>query len=137
MTLTIQADRHPPRPFAQTGDGARVFSPLPELRNWSLVQFLSQNRSCLQPIAARNLHHEKAHDAPPYFTMTIVAHIVVPALFIVEKLWAPSLWIHAAIWLPLTLVLTLGLLPMVKGAIIGLQWANRMHGFGGAADDSQ
>lgn len=76
------------------------------------------------------LHHERAHDAPPYFTMTIVAHIIVPALLIAEKLWSPNLWLHAAIWLPLTLILTLGLLPMVKGAIIGLQWANRMHGFG-------
>jgi uncharacterized protein (DUF983 family) len=91
------------------------------------------------PICAHcgeQLHHEKAHDAPPYFTMTIVAHIVVPALLIVEKLWAPSLWVHAAIWLPLTLLLTLGLLPMVKGATIGLQWANRMHGFGGQSDES-
>ena len=34
------------------------------------------------------LHHEKAHDAPPYFTMTIVAHIVVPALLIVVALVA-------------------------------------------------
>jgi len=32
--------------------------------------------------------------------------------------------------LPLTLILTLLLLPRVKGALIGLQWANRMHGFG-------
>lgn len=77
------------------------------------------------------LHHERAHDAPPYFTMTIVAHIIVPSLLIVEKLWSPNLWLHAAIWLPLTVILTLGLLPRVKGAIIGLQWANRMHGFGG------
>jgi uncharacterized protein (DUF983 family) len=83
------------------------------------------------------LHHERAHDAPPYFTMTIVAHIVVPALLIVEKLWAPNLWLHAAIWLTLTIVLTLALLPMVKGAIIGLQWANRMHGFGGQPDQQQ
>jgi uncharacterized protein (DUF983 family) len=28
-----------------------------------------------------------------------------------------------AIWMPLTLMLTLALLPRIKGAIIGLQWA--------------
>ncbi len=34
-----------------------------------------------------------------------------------------------ALWLPLTLILTLVLLPSVKGALVGLQWALRMHGF--------
>ena len=34
-----------------------------------------------------------------------------------------------AIYLPLTLVLSLVLLQPVKGAVVGLQWAFRMHGF--------
>jgi len=34
------------------------------------------------------------------------------------------------LWLPLTLVLSLWLLPRIKGALIGLQFARRMHGFG-------
>jgi uncharacterized protein (DUF983 family) len=76
------------------------------------------------------LHHHRADDAPPYFTMLIVGHIVVPAMLLVEKLWAPDLLVHAAIWVPLTLLMTLALLPAVKGVIVGLQWANRMHGFG-------
>jgi uncharacterized protein (DUF983 family) len=76
------------------------------------------------------LHHQRADDAPPYFTMTIVAHLVVPGLLIAEKLWKPPLWVHGMIWLPATLLLTLCLMPRVKGAIVGLQWANRMHGFG-------
>jgi uncharacterized protein (DUF983 family) len=97
--------------------------------------YLKTAHSCSQ--CAEELHHERAHDAPPYFTMTIVAHIIVPSLLIVEKFWSPNLWLHAAIWLPLTLVLTLGLLPKVKGALIGLQWANRMHGFGGQEDAAE
>ena len=32
------------------------------------------------------------------------------------------------------LVLSLVLLPMIKGALIGLQWALRMHGFGAGPD---
>src|SRR6478735_746935 len=32
-------------------------------------------------------------------------------------------------YLPLTLVLSLALLQPVKGAVVGLQWALRMHGF--------
>ncbi|MDE0727033.1 MAG: DUF983 domain-containing protein, partial [Alphaproteobacteria bacterium] len=38
--------------------------------------------------------------------------------------------LHFSLLLTLTLILTLLLPPRVKGALIGLQWANRMHGFG-------
>jgi len=38
-----------------------------------------------------------------------------------------------AFWLPLTVLLSLWILPRVKGALIGYQWANRMHGFGSGA----
>jgi ribosomal protein L33 len=76
------------------------------------------------------LHHQRADDAPPYFTIFVVGHIVIPCLLAVEKIWAPNLWVHFSIWLPLTLLLTLLLLPSVKGAVVGLQWAFSMHGFG-------
>ena len=75
------------------------------------------------------LHHHQADDAPPYFTIFIVGHIIVPAVFIMEKLLQPEIWVHMLVWLPLTLFLTLLLLPRIKGGIVGLQWALRMHGF--------
>ncbi len=78
------------------------------------------------------LHHHRADDAPPYFTGLIVARLVVPAMVLLERLAAPPQWLHFLLWLPLVLVLSLLLLPRVKGAIIGLQWARRMHGFGAA-----
>jgi uncharacterized protein (DUF983 family) len=76
------------------------------------------------------LHHQRADDAPPYFTIFIVGHILVPLVFIVERVWQPSFLVHAALWLPVTLGLTFALMPIVKGAVIGLQWALGMHGFG-------
>jgi uncharacterized protein (DUF983 family) len=76
-----------------------------------------------------DLSHQRADDAPPYFTITIVAHVVVPLMLIVEMAWHLSNTTHLAIWLPLTAVLTLGLLRPIKGAIVGLQWALYMHGF--------
>jgi uncharacterized protein (DUF983 family) len=76
------------------------------------------------------LHHQRADDAPPYFTIFIVGHILVPLVFIVERVWQPSYLVHAALWLPLTLGLTFALMPIVKGAVVGLQWALGMHGFG-------
>ena len=51
-------------------------------------------------------------------------------LLMVEKRFHPEAWVHLALWLPLTVALSLWLLPRVKGALIGLQWALRMHGFG-------
>jgi uncharacterized protein (DUF983 family) len=81
------------------------------------------------PACGEALHHHQADDAPPYFTMLIVGHVIVASVLGVEVTWHPAIWLHLAIWLPLTVLLSLWLLPRVKGAIVGLQWANRMHGF--------
>jgi uncharacterized protein (DUF983 family) len=75
------------------------------------------------------LHHQRADDAPPYFTIIIVGHVVVGLMLAVEMAYRPPLWLHAAIWLPLTVVLALLILPVIKGALVGLQWALLMHGF--------
>jgi uncharacterized protein (DUF983 family) len=85
------------------------------------------------PSCGEELHHHRADDAPPYFTMFIAGHIVIPAVLLAEKWWAPPLAVHFALWLPLTLALTFVLMPRVKGAIVGLQWALKMHGFEQAA----
>jgi len=82
------------------------------------------------PVCALEMHHHRADDAPPYFTMMILGHILVPLALMLERAAAPPLWQHFSLLLPLTLILTLLLLPRVKGALISLQWANRMHGFG-------
>ena len=71
----------------------------------------------------------RADDAPPYFTVVIVGHIVVGLVLFVEMTYRPPLWVHAALWAPLTIILALVLLPSIKGALIALQWALRMHGF--------
>jgi uncharacterized protein (DUF983 family) len=61
----------------------------------------------------------RADDLPPYFTILITGHVVVPLLLVVEKTFAPPLWIEAAIFLPLTTLLTLSLLRPIKGAVVG------------------
>jgi uncharacterized protein (DUF983 family) len=83
------------------------------------------------------LHHQRADDAPAYFTMFIVGHVVVGLALTVEQTFAPDLWVHAALWLPLLLAMSLWMLPRIKGALIGIQWAQRMHGFGGEAADGR
>ena len=46
---------------------------------------------------------------------------------------APPLAVHCTLWTVVTLALTFALMPAVKGAVVGLQWALRMHGFDYAA----
>ena len=77
------------------------------------------------------LHHHRADDFPAYCVIFVVGHIVVPLTYSVELAFAPSYWVHAAIWLPLTLLLAVGLLQPIKGAIVALQWQLGMHGFEG------
>ena len=70
----------------------------------------------------------RADDAPPYFTIFLVGHIVVPLMLLVERASAPPLWLMAAIFLPLTLVLCLLCLRPVKGATVGVMLAFGMIG---------
>jgi uncharacterized protein (DUF983 family) len=62
----------------------------------------------------------RADDAPPYFTIFIVGHVVIGLMFAVDQAYAPSLWLQAAIWLPVTVILSLALLRPIKGATLGL-----------------
>lgn len=62
-------------------------------------------------------------DAPPYLTLILIGHFVVPFAFWAERVWAPAMWVHMAIWLPLITVVTLATLPFMKGTVIGFAWA--------------
>lgn len=77
------------------------------------------------------LHNHRADDFPPYIVIFLVGHVVGWAILITEmKLDEVPLWLHLAIWPALTVVLALALLQPVKGAVVGLQYALGMHGFG-------
>jgi len=86
------------------------------------------------PVCGQALHHHRADDAPSYFVILIVGHIVVPLALVIETAYRPPYWIQLAFWLPVTVALALLLLQPVKGAIVAAQWAWRMHGFGGDAE---
>jgi uncharacterized protein (DUF983 family) len=96
--------------------------------------FLKVSDHC--PACGEDLHHHRADDAPAYFVILIVGHLVVPLSLAVEIEYPLPYWLHAVLWLPLTLGLALFLLPHIKGAIVGFQWAHRMHGFNPAESDA-
>ncbi|WP_425374557.1 DUF983 domain-containing protein [Mesorhizobium waimense] len=85
-------------------------------------------------VCGEELHHHRADDLPAYLVIVIVGHIVLGAFMGVESTSTLSTWQHIAIWVPLTILLAVALLQPVKGAVIGLQWALYMHGFGGEKD---
>ncbi len=81
------------------------------------------------------LFHERAQDFPPYITISIVGHIVVTLLLIVESNFELSMNAHLMIWIPLAFILSLAIMQPVKGGVVGMQWALRMFGFDGNSTD--
>ena len=65
-------------------------------------------------------------DLPPYLTILVSGHVVVPLYIVLSGGSSLPLWIEAAIWLPIALALCLALLPVMKGVAVGLCWATNI-----------
>lgn len=96
-------------------------------------------RGFLKPVDAceacgEAMHHQRSDDLPPYIVITIVGHIVVGGILLAERYSDWSMGTHMVVWPVLTILLSLVLMQPVKGGVVGLQWALRMHGFGGEPD---
>src|SRR6516162_10821244 len=89
--------------------------------------FLKVDNRC--SVCGLDFTPHRADDLPAYLVIAIVGHIVVPAALLIETDYSPPVGLQLAIYLPLTALLSLALLQPVKGAVVGLQWALRMHGF--------
>ena len=86
------------------------------------------------PGCGEAMHHHRADDAPPYVTIFVVGHLVVASVLAVDMVHEWPMWLIVAVWFPITIALCLAFLPVAKGALVGLQWALRMHGFGDGDD---
>ena len=76
------------------------------------------------------MHHHRADDGPAYLTILIVGHIMAPTLLIAFVKFRPDPLILATVFAIGCVALSLYLLPRLKGMIVALQWAKRLHGFG-------
>ena len=90
-------------------------------------KFTTINDAC--PSCGLNIDGHRADDAPPYVTIMIVGHVAIPIALMVERVYAPSLTLQLIFWSIVMIAMSLWLLPVAKGTLINLQWANRMHGF--------
>lgn len=95
--------------------------------------FLKPVDNC--PVCNEEMVHHRADDFPAYLAIFIVGHIVVAGFMATDTWLVLESWQHLMIWIPVTVILTLAMLPSIKGAVIGLQWALRMHGFGGHSEE--
>lgn len=62
----------------------------------------------------------RADDVPPYFTIMVVGHAIVPMMLWLERAQTPEIWVHSIIWVPLTVAMSLALIRPIKGATVGL-----------------
>lgn len=90
--------------------------------------YLTVRESC--PVCGEALHHQRADDGPAYLTILIVGHLMAPVMLYVFTEFRPDPLVGATIFSVGAVALSLWLLPRLKGAMVALQWAKRMHGFG-------
>ncbi len=89
--------------------------------------YLTVRASC--PVCGTELAGHRADDGPAYLTILIVGHLTIPLLAWVFATFRPDPAILATGFALGATTLALWLLPRIKGAIVGYQWARRMYGF--------
>lgn len=85
------------------------------------------------PVCGEELFHQRADDGPAYLTILIVGHLLAPIMLYVFTEYQPDPLVASSVFSVGAVALSLYLLPRLKGALVALQWAKRMHGFGGQA----
>jgi len=89
--------------------------------------YLQVRETC--PVCGERLDHHRADDGPAYLTILFVGHIMAPLILIAFIEFRPDPMVLATTFTIGVVALSLYLLPRLKGAMVGLQWAKRMYGF--------
>jgi uncharacterized protein (DUF983 family) len=79
------------------------------------LRLVTECRNCAAPLGLA-----RADDAPPYLTILVTGHVVIPLMFMVDRMSDLSTWTMSAIFLPLTFFMALGLLRPIKGGTVGV-----------------
>jgi uncharacterized protein (DUF983 family) len=79
------------------------------------LRLVKECRNCAAPLGLA-----RADDAPPYLTILVTGHVVIPLMFMVDRMSDLSTWTMSAIFLPLTFFMALGLLRPIKGGTVGV-----------------
>ena len=112
-------DRGFPMPPMLTAIGRGLLGRCPSCGQSHLFNGFLKVRDRCQGCAAP-LGLARADDAPPYLTILLVAHLLVPAMFIVDRTYTPDEWLMTAIFVPVAAALSLGFLRPIKGGLVGV-----------------
>ncbi len=93
----------------------------------SYLKIRSACEACGQDFTAA-----RADDGPAYLTILIVGHLMAPILHLYFVRLRPEPWEMVAVFGIGCTVLSLLMLPRIKGGIVGLQWAKGLGDFGRA-----
>lgn len=122
--MTDHTEERPMWPAAWDGFKCRC----PNCHKGKLLKgYLKVQDTC--PECGEAFSHHRADDGPAYLTILIVGHIMGPLLLWAFVEWRPDPLVLFAIFTAGSVAMSLYLLPRFKGAIVGIQWAKRMHGF--------
>ncbi|MCS6760339.1 MAG: DUF983 domain-containing protein [Candidatus Devosia euplotis] len=86
-------------------------------------------------VCGEQLDLHRADDFPSYIAIMIFGHILVLLMLHMEMTWHISPLTYLYTMVSLAVILPLAMLPSIKSAIVGLQWANGMYGFGAGQRD--
>ncbi|WP_417308519.1 DUF983 domain-containing protein [Devosia sp.] len=75
------------------------------------------------------LKYQRADDFPPYIAIFIVGHVLVGWMLHAEMSGPVDPTFYLWTMIPMAILMPMIMLPSIKGAVVGLQWATRMHGF--------
>ena len=90
---------------------------------YSYLKVIPSCNTCTEPLG-----HIRADDFPPYITIVVVGHIMLPLVLYTERAYALPIWMQMSLWPPMALILLLLILPLAKGACVGLMWHLGLQG---------
>ena len=93
-------------------------------------QYLKLNDNCSE--CGLDFTAARADDFPPYIAIFIVGHVLIGWMLHAEMSGPVNPMFYVWTMIPAAIILPMIMLPSIKGGVVGLQWANYMHGFAAA-----
>jgi len=126
MAVEIQTPRKPRPLWHAIGNGMRCRCP--NCGKGKLFRaYLKIADSC--SACGTEFSGARADDLPPYIAIFIVGHVLVGWMLHAEMSGPVNPIVYLWTMIPAAILLPLVLLPSIKGGVVGLQWAQYMHGF--------
>jgi uncharacterized protein (DUF983 family) len=125
ITVLVAASSIPPLPAAIR---RAVMGKCPNCGKGALYKsYLKQVDHC--SVCGESYGQIHADDGPPWLTILLVGHVIVPLIFIVTSVITWPLWVTMSVWPAATALLALAVLPRAKGVFLAIIWTTQSPGF--------